>query len=958
MAISRLSRVLKWAFKFALIALLVALVASLLILQWLPGLLERQALRRLRAAGLPAAHLHIESADLHRLKVTGLSISDRTWQVWLREGTANYRPLELVRPEIRSVKLDDLQVEIHLDSPPAPGTAPWDLDSWREWANTQPSQLPLRSLSVEGGLFRLDRGQQDIELPFELDLTNDPASRILHINAGGGSGQSQLQFDAQWDRREGLHAFGQIQLSDGWNPWLTLVRPGELPSSFDGFHPGPANVTLDLAYRPEGGILEISGEIPHFEAQVTNASAVLDRTQYHAQLRNDGNGELRVDTTLMELRHSNLRVTADTISLASPDLQTLESTVRQFNISGPEGLEAKADFDLAAAGLREWPNLRGSLDFHVHSLGLDGIRIEPFYGKLEGSRAQLDLAISSLEVESTNGTTLRVTDLKGVMVNPLERLATLTLAGQFQGFHSSGIKIREPITFAMEGRRGRDNISASLRLDLTNASVRLPFNGEARRLSGTASTSATFQSDQSVWQMSLNSTQAEIVVAGLTVRQGSISTRATLVTPPEVGSPPHDAVSSWLEGQLPGISRWLGSSGFELSVGARSVDRSNAWQILRPSLHLRHSTSSGAPSGSLFEFGGRADSIAFQDFQISNAESAVEIMPNGARLKGRASLGAEPFNFHLSADWTAPTASGIAGDFSVGPVHLQAYQPPARWTGGKALQISGEIDANGRYRFLTGKVLDLYPNVRFSLEHVEEPNQAWVVEGIRGVLSGPWPGSPEAHSTNRIHVDRLGVGKFEVRDLVLNVSSLGTQTLQVQLEDAHLLDGQARTSPFLWDLKAGKMDALLDVERVNLATLAKLIPHFAGSIEGEIYGRVPIHFEAGKFALGATTLQLSRNRPARLRYPAEGLLTAGSAPGSERYQQLKLIENALQDLRLSDLTVRLHAPGQPQTPIRLRLEGTFTSAEAVIPVRLNLNINGDLDQVIRLLSLGDVELFL
>jgi len=61
-------------------------------------------------------------------------------------------------------------------------------------------------------------------------------------------------------------------------------------------------------------------------------------------------------------------------------------------------------------------------------------------------------------------------------------------------------------------------------------------------------------------------------------------------------------------------------------------------------------------------------------------------------------------------------------------------------------------------------------------------------------------------------------------------------------------------------------------------------------------------------------------------------------------------------LRLAVRAIELYPPDQRQTPVRLRLEGTFSSDEAVVPVKFNLNLNGDLDPIWRLLQLGEIDL--
>jgi hypothetical protein len=191
---------------------------------------------------------------------------------------------------------------------------------------------------------------------------------------------------------------------------------------------------------------------------------------------------------------------------------------------------------------------------------------------------------------------------------------------------------------------------------------------------------------------------------------------------------------------------------------------------------------------------------------------------------------------------------------------------------------------------------------------------------------------------------------------VLRIARLGDLEFEFELVNAMVLGGRVRVPPVRWNPRTKEIDAVLELERISLRRLADLIPRFAGSIEGGLSGRVPIRWGEGGFAVDACLLRLDGSLPARLRYPAKGLLTRGAAPASDRYKQLQLVEAALEDLRLTDLVIELYPPDQRQTPVRLRLEGTFSSEQAVVPVKFNLNLNGDLDPVWRLLQLGEFDL--
>jgi hypothetical protein len=248
--------------------------------------------------------------------------------------------------------------------------------------------------------------------------------------------------------------------------------------------------------------------------------------------------------------------------------------------------------------------------------------------------------------------------------------------------------------------------------------------------------------------------------------------------------------------------------------------------------------------------------------------------------------------------------------------------------------------------------------LHLALERIEWPEHKLTIEGVQGNLSGRWPAPTNAPADRRLRIDRIRYGDFEASDLRGRIARLDERQYELELASARVLDGTVHVPAFRWELGSDRLDATVELEQVNLARLAKFVPRFAGSIEGAVNGRVPIRIAGGRFSVGEATLRLERSRPARLRYPADGLLTKDVPPNTERYRQLELIEGALTDLRLTELIIQLYSAEHPETPIRLRLEGTFSSDDAVIPVNFNLNLNGDVDEVLELLSRGDLELSL
>jgi hypothetical protein len=381
-------------------------------------------------------------------------------------------------------------------------------------------------------------------------------------------------------------------------------------------------------------------------------------------------------------------------------------------------------------------------------------------------------------------------------------------------------------------------------------------------------------------------------------------------------------------------------------------------RIVRPTLKAHQTASVDADAAPGVRFVAEAAAVHYAAFQLSDAQGSGAITGDRLRVDGSVSLGQEPIPYQVDLRLASlkPGGPELAGDFEVGTIRFDEYQPPIEWSGGQAMWITGELGVASRFRWVPGAAWSLWPELGLALDKIEWPEAGLTLDGIRGQLSAASADSSEMPAFNLVRIDRIRYGKFEASELTLRVSGINEPVLELELVNALFLGGRARIPAFRLDRRLARLDAVLEIEQVDMASLAELLPQFGGSIEGALRGQLPIRVDAEGFFVGKATLELDRSRPAWLRYPAEGLLTRNVPAGSERYRQLELVERALGNLRLTDLTIQLYSPEDPETPVRVRLEGTFSSAEAVIPVKFNLNVKGDLDPALRLLRLGEIEL--
>jgi hypothetical protein len=468
------------------------------------------------------------------------------------------------------------------------------------------------------------------------------------------------------------------------------------------------------------------------------------------------------------------------------------------------------------------------------------------------------------------------------------------------------------------------------------------------------------QTNPARYHGSLDLVHGNIVIAGANLQGAKLSGGIDFTPRPEnrVASP--GARSDWLSRQLGAAAGWVAEAGIDLHLAAVRLILANGLQIDEPEVRLRRSATTTTESARSIELTGLARAVHYRGLALSSWEGAGAIQSDVAWLRGAAKLGEQPFSYSLEFRPAGDGAAGpgFTGTFSLGTLQLRDRAIPAALVGGQPMRVTGDLDVAGSIRLGPSGQGEVRPRVRLALERIEWPQKKLTVHGLRGAVRWGAPEGAGALDAEEISVEAIRFGDYELTNARARLEWLSHRLVRVQLVDAQFFDGHVRMPPFVWDLETGNFEPVLVLEDVNLTRLAKLLPQFSGSIDGYLNGRLPFTVKAWKAKTTGGRLELNRLRPARIQYPADGLLTRGLAADSDRFRQLKLMEEGLKDLRLEVLTIDLYDPERPQTPVRVHLEGTFTSPRAIVPIIFNLNVNGDLDQALRLLNLGDLQISL
>lgn len=217
-----------------------------------------------------------------------------------------------------------------------------------------------------------------------------------------------------------------------------------------------------------------------------------------------------------------------------------------------------------------------------------------------------------------------------------------------------------------------------------------------------------------------------------------------------------------------------------------------------------------------------------------------------------------------------------------------------------------------------------------------------------------------------LRVARLAKSETEARNLRLEFGVTKNGVVEVASGTANLLGGEVRLKPFAVALDNPVVDAVADVDALQLSQLAGLMPWLLDEALGRLRGRVQVAWDETKgVRLRDGGLEIVASDEAEFRLaPSPGLLTGdmpeffGLLPANWRwarwvgfknpaYAPLREIELGRQGLRLETFRVTFwpDGPGGARTA-SIQIVGRPTGGQLVEEVKLDLNLHGPLTEAL------------
>lgn len=202
----------------------------------------------------------------------------------------------------------------------------------------------------------------------------------------------------------------------------------------------------------------------------------------------------------------------------------------------------------------------------------------------------------------------------------------------------------------------------------------------------------------------------------------------------------------------------------------------------------------------------------------------------------------------------------------------------------------------------------------------------------------------------RIQAESVGVMGVSATALNATMIRADERMLQISEASAEFCGGKLNIYSLFIDPARLNAGFTVFLENVDTGEILHYLKGFDGEATGYLHGRLKAFVREGGVAvrLSDAYLYSTPGQVGKLRIPDSGGVTAGlSMTGLDEDTRGKVSE-ALTDLDYNVLRLDLSRIGKDEARLTVHLKGTAQRGEVAIPVDLQVNLNGRLEQMINL----------
>lgn len=933
-----------------------AAVAFLIVRLVLPSFVARQITGAMIAGGLRDPNVRVRSLGLWESQLTDVRAGAESWSLELDTATAGYHPFELPLAKIRTIDLAGLRIDWTpadaglpaLDEPSVVPPTNALLNAW-------PDHLPFARLALSDGMLRIHRGDQtrSVTLTAAVTVTND--GTLIHGQLESLEPATRVHVDALVARDGPTQGSAAFDVRDPAG-WLDLALNVPSPEFAHQLESSPWSGTMTVAIPAGASVATLTGKLDPVHLTFPAGRATVHQTSAAATVGRAGLAEISLSSGLGLMLGSGLEVEAPTVSLAIEETRWLTGQAENVRITLPDATHAEGDLRLTIDDAFAGMAASGTLGFDLRSLSLPGLTFEPFAGELRGGVEALSFSVPDLIL--TRPGRWHLTGLTGELRQPFASAAGLSAEGHLTGRWSSSFVADQALPFRLQAQRDGDQTTGTFSLGLTNILVPALAKGPAAQLAGMLTLGADLRTNRSEFSTRFDLVLPQAARSGWTLDDLTLTGEAQLTTG-ATAHPPLPGFALRLLPLLPGLTSGVLADGrLDVRGQASRFRLDNGLSLQEPRLRFIRQPGATAETGSWARVELGAAALNWRGFRISPLQAVGSVEDDLFHLEGSGSVAGRPCPFSLDVRVAGadPGKPDLIGELALGPLRLQRYPIPHQWTDGEDVWITGEATIESSVRLAADARWEASLRLVLDLTQAEWPAKKLTVENLSTTVTLNSLDPPQSRAGGDVlTVGRIAFDAYELTDVTVGFELRPEARVELQLADARLFGGHVGSAPFLWNLRTGDFEVSLNFENVDLQRVNQMFPPWGGSVTGRLEGRIPLSHKAGQWRTRGGRLQLNREVAGRLQYPSQGLLTGGMSSKSPRYAQLKLVEEGLENLMLQALTLDICDPETPRTPIRIHLEGTSISPRVIVPVILNLNLNGQFEEIVRLLNPGSYE---
>ncbi len=987
MAAERSQRAARWKRRGQRVVLGGIGVLFLLFLFWrlvLPSLLISQLRSRLKPLGIQKLEAHLSPPTWNRIQITDLHASGAGLVIHIPTLSVTYSPKRLWQRQLQSVQAPQIELQLHPAQwrrPSSPSQRPFSWDALAHQLLELPNQWPvdylwLSNLNVHlrWPSNTLHRWKAALQVDREISSQQWTAQLKIHNDSPQIHLQAHIQTEKQARCRIQIsHAEGWIQelLAPSFPQWtLSFLSPIEGAVSLQPPSSGATSWLLQAEWAP----VDAQVLIHSFPLRLWIKAQMQARLSSKAPWSGKGvlGGGLCFSNLSVEIPHAEFMGLQNRTTDGSPTGWSGRLDTGSLWIKTPWAqLRAAAQIQWQKENrlppylqgqlfLSEWDEKTTELSFAPIEFRTDLGHLDLAIPWIQGAALPLPFREVPLQLKHIHGA--------GDWSHPQTRWGLVQ--GEW-GFSNAVLEIRgrSPEFFAAfrqekSGWRARLGIQT----DATDFHWNLDDQTSLRFLGVTGAVDVVFHQKE----------------RGTLSGQTMGTVWGTKCSGP--GWELHQPILSWeIEGGSPlifflqtrpnvwgrgGLSKFWASLWALLSKLSSCHLSASIGEVLLPHPRKAHGISVALTlekTNRTIHWNGQIHRADQGKFSVGPFSAQGSITPKGIQGHGAFHiLGIEmPWELEgqIQSD-QGQTVWGWRGRIHIGPVLVDGpVEIPSTWGLGTSVQAQGRIELtvplSWKKDASSGKqTLHWLGQLHLQIPSLELPDRQITVQGLTTSL--------QVQGTNRwiwsqpqqIQIKKVQIGPVPLQNIRASIA-VHSNLFQFTLSHAEVLGGQLRTEPIRWRPGQRQVHGTLIAQGIRIDEVLKLFPKAPFQATGRLSGQISLSWDRGRWTVLKGHLVLAKGAPAMLRCNVQNWLTRGMDPGSSRYQQLRLVEEAMQDLRLKRLEIALQSLdlSQPAMQIHIEGEGHARSRRVVVPVILDLPIRGDVFRLLEMLQSGNLSVW-